>query len=698
MSRFRFDLVVFLAGCAALCWIAFGYLGTNPLALAVTLLIGACYFAGALELWRYRQATATLEHAVTALAEPPATLGAWLERIDPGLRGPVRLRVEGARAALPGPALTPYLVGLLVLLGMLGTLLGMVATLKGTGAALESATDPLAIRASLAAPVKGLGFAFGTSIAGVATSAMLGLLSALVRRQRSDAAQQLDTRIATTLRVFSHAHQREASFQLLQRQAEAMPVLVDRLQAMMQAIEQQSLALNERQIASQQQFFGKVEASYAELAASVARSLKDGAAESARAAGAAIRPAVESMVQGVKAETAALNAAVTQAVERQMTGLSTSHETTAATVSTLWREALADHRRSSETLSTDLRASFERYAATFETRCADLVDGIAARLDRTAGTAAENWNTALSQQMRANEQLAADHQQALSVAAATFGQHAAALLHDVNASHAQLQAGLVSQDAARLDAWRESVASMSATLYARWDDAAVQNTTRQQAICDTLERTASAIAAQTQAQARDTVAEIARIVEAASEAPRAAAEVIAELRQKLSESMVRDTAMLEERSRLLATLETLLNAVNHASTQQRGAIDALVSTSAELFERVGAQFTDRVASETNKLDGIAAQITHGAVEVASLGDAFGASVHAFGESNTQLVAQLQRIEGALDKSLARSDEQLAYYVAQAREVVDLSMLSQKQIMEGLQQLSARRAAAGAEAA
>ena len=100
---------------------------------------------------------------------------------------------------------------------MLGTLLGMVVTLKGTGAALESATDLDAIRASLIAPVKGLGFAFGTSIAGVATSAMLGLLSALVRRERIDAAQQLDAKIATTLRVHSSAHQRDESFRLLQR-------------------------------------------------------------------------------------------------------------------------------------------------------------------------------------------------------------------------------------------------------------------------------------------------------------------------------------------------------------------------------------------------------------------------------------------------------------------------------------------------
>ncbi|KAG1434506.1 hypothetical protein G6F57_021559 [Rhizopus arrhizus] len=134
----------------------------------------------------------------------------------------------------------------------------MVVTLRGTGMALESATDLGAIRASLAAPVKGLGFAFGTSIAGVATSAMLGLLAALCRRERVQAAQLLDTKIATTLRVYSQSYQREESFKLLQRQAEvmqrqaeAMPTLVDRLQTMMQSMEKQTQSMNERQLASQ---------------------------------------------------------------------------------------------------------------------------------------------------------------------------------------------------------------------------------------------------------------------------------------------------------------------------------------------------------------------------------------------------------------------------------------------------------------
>ena len=39
-----------------------------------------------------------------------------------------------------------------------------------------------------------------------------------------------------------------------------------------------------------------------------------------------------------------------------------------------------------------------------------------------------------------------------------------------------------------------------------------------------------------------------RGLDAAAEAPRAAAEVIAELRQKLSDSMVRDTELLAERA------------------------------------------------------------------------------------------------------------------------------------------------------
>ncbi|WP_345816019.1 DUF802 domain-containing protein [Paraburkholderia sp. PREW-6R] len=785
MSRYRIELIVFLAGLAAVCWIGAGYAVSNPLALGVTLLIGVCYVAGALELRRYSQATSTLTRSLAGLAEPPRSLGVWLESLHDSLRNPVRLRVEGERAGLPGPALTPYLVGLLVLLGMLGTLLGMVMTLRGTGMALESATDLQAIRDSLAAPVKGLGFAFGTSIAGVATSAMLGLLSALARRERLDAAQRLDARIAGPLRQFSQSHQREESLRLLQRQADVMPALVDRLQAMMATVERQSVALHERQVASQEVFHGKAEAAYTRLAASVERSLKDSIADSTRAAGAALQPVVQATMAGLARETSVLHDTITHAVQRQLNGLASGFEATATSVSQIWEKALAGHQRSSDELAQHLRASLEQMTATLGQRSSAWLEDASTRLEATAGNVAAAWNDALSRQQLAGAKLASDNQQALAAAAATFEQHAASLVQAVGRSHADwqielaardqerlaawteslrtlaatlseesrqagaltaarqqeivdalaqtardmsadsqthaqktiaeidrlvqvaahapkaaadLQAELAARDQERLAAWTESLRTLAATLSDEWKQTSTHAASRQQEICDTLERTARDITGQTQAHASETIAEISRLVQAASEAPKAAAEVVAELRQKLSDSMVRDTAMLQERSRLLETLETLLDAVNHASTEQRTAVDALVSTSAGLLERVGAQFTEKVEQETGKLGAIAAHVSGSAVEVASLGEAFGAAVQLFGESNDKLVNHLQRIEAALDKSLARSDEQLAYYVAQAREVVDLSVMSQKQIVEDLQQLAGRRSSAGAQAA
>ncbi|WP_175710959.1 DUF802 domain-containing protein [Burkholderia ambifaria] len=854
MSRIRLDLVVFIAGLLAVCWIGVGYVASNPLATAVTLLIGACYVAGAWELLRYRQATATLSRAVAGLTQPPATLDTWLDTLHPALRGAVRARVEGARVALPGPSLTPYLVGLLVLLGMLGTLLGMVVTLKGTGAALESATDLDAIRASLIAPVKGLGFAFGTSIAGVATSAMLGLLSALVRRERVDAGQQLDAKIATTLRVHSSAHQRDESFRLLQRQADVMPALVDRLQTMMTTLEARSVALHDRQIESQQAFFDRTERAYAGLASNVGDALKESAAESARVAGAALQPVVAATMTGLAQEMAALRDTVTGAVQRQLDGLTDGFEKTTENVTAVWNRALDEQRRTGDAVAQQLQTTLGQFTDTFAQRSTDLLDGVATRLESTESCLADAWRDALARQEQVGETLAGQHAQALGDAAATFERHSGAvlaamreshaglqtqlaardeerlsawnasltamatklgdewqragahsagrqqeicdalaqttrdlatqaatfeqrsnallstireshtglqmqlaardeerlatwnasltematklgdewqragvhsagrqqeicdalaqttrdlatqaatfeqrsnaLLSTIRDSHTGLQTQLAARDEARLSAWNDSLAAMAAALRDEWARASEQAATRQQDICDTLTRTANDITAQAQVHASDTINEISRLVQAASEAPKAAADVVAELRQRLSDSMVRDTAMLEERSRLLATLETLLGAVNHASTEQRTAIDALVSTSADLLDRVGARFNDTVDAETRKLDAVAAQVTAGAVEVASLGDAFGAAVQIFGESNDKLLNHLQRIEAALEKSLARSDEQLEYYVAQAREVIDLSMMSQKQIVEDLQQIAGRRASVG----
>jgi len=190
---------------------------------------------------------------------------------------------------------------------------------------------------------------------------------------------------------------------------------------------------------------------------------------------------------------------------------------------------------------------------------------------------------------------------------------------------------------------------------------------------------------------------ITRLIQTASEAPRAAAEVIGQLRQEISSSVARDNELLEERSRIMETLNALLNAINHASVEQRAVIDSLVASSAVALNAAGSAFTDNVATEAAKLSDIAAHVTSSAVDVSSLSEAFGFAVHSFNEANEKLIANLQRIEGAMDKSQLRSYEQLAYYVAQAREIIDLSMMSQKEFLEELRQPSAKQAMFAVEA-
>ena len=670
-----------LAGLAVIAWVGAGYVLTNPLALAITVLIGAFYAMGVLELRRFRQATEALAQAVDELPESLASLRAWLERVPAGLRNAVRRRVEGEPVALPGPSLAPTLAGLLVLLGMLGTFLGMILTLRGTGAALETATDLVAVRNSLIAPVKGLGLAFGTSVAGVAASAALGLLSALGRRERVAVVQRLDARIATTLRVFSLAHQREESLGLLQKQAELMPALVDTLKAMMDAMVQQAAAAEARLLASQERFQTQAEAAYLGLAQSVDRALQASLAEGARIAGETIRPVAEATLSGIARETSALHAALAGTMQGQLDQLSARFEASTATVADTWQALLARHERSGQELAATLGTSHERFAQTFEQRSAALLDDVAQRhAGSQAGMAA------------AMADMAGETGQALAAAAATFERHSASLLATVQQAHAELQSSSAARDQQRVEAMARSLEAMAESLQHQWQQAGAQSLEQQQRVVETMERTARDITGQAGTQARATIAEIARLVQAASEAPRAAAEVISELRAKLADSMARDNTMLDERARILETLGTLLDGVNRAAGEQRGAIDALVTSSADVLERVGARFSDQVQAEAGKLVDVAAQVTGSAVEVASLGEAFGVAVQVFSESNDKLGAHLERIDGALNAQMARSDEQLAYYVAQAREVIDLSILSQKQIIEELQRLAGRQAA------
>ncbi len=712
MKRFSFP-IAFGLGALALIWVAAAVASSHFLVLVMTLLIGAVYGFGAWELRQYRATTTALDQGLAQVPSDLAHLSDWLITLPLALQNPVRQRVQGERVALPGPVFTPYLVGLLVMLGMLGTFLGMVVTLNGAVFALEGTNTIAGVRAAFSEPIKGLGLAFGTSVAGVATSAMLGLMSSLARRERALSSQHLDTLAHTQLLRFSLAHQRQESYLALQQQAQALPQVLQQLQALMAQMASNTELTHTQLLTSQHSFQEKVQQevhkAYTALAQSVDQSLRTSLSQSLQLATESIRPVVQATMTQLTEQAQSLNNRLLHNTQLQLGEVHTQLTATATTLAQTSAQTLSLHEQTNQRMSERVGQTLEAFSQNFERSAQALVVqvGSAQAAQHAQESSAdqqrlESWQTALQgmadglqQQWQTSGTQTLAQQQAICDTLARTAQ-------DIS-SHSQTQATQTLADITRLLASSEALVQTRIAAEAQWT---AQHSQRAEELSALLrqeltalrqaedERGQAAVARLAELQSTVTAhlstlgtaleAPITRLIETASEAPKAAAEVIGQLRQEISVSVARDNALLEERTRILGTLSTLLDAINHASTEQRGVIDALLVSSQASLTQTNEQFQQHVAQETDKLGSIAAQVTASAVDVASLGESLGFAVRAFSQTNEQLMTQLQRIEQALDKSMTRSDEQLAYYVAQAREIIDLSIGSQKDVLDALQ--------------
>ena len=779
----RFFMAAFVLGLAAVAWVGAGFFGTSWLALAMTLVIAGVYVAGAWELKQFRTATATLAQALAKLDAAPHNLGDWLAGLHPALQNAVRSRVEGERVALPGPALTPYLVGLLVMLGMLGTFLGMVVTFKGAVFALEGSTDLQAIRSALAAPIKGLGLAFGTSVVGVATSAMLGLMSAISRRERLDVVRRLDASINTVLRPFSLVHQRQETFKALQQQAHALPEVVDKLQSMMDRMEQRGQLLDTQLLEQQANFHRDVGVAYTGLADTVGTSLKDSLTASAKIAGESLQPVVEAAMAEMAAESQRMHTRLSEVVQvqvlAQVEGLSAQFGATARTVSDTWTAALQNHTRTSDAQAQGLDRALASFTDTFAERSGALLATVSSNLTQSQADQALAEQQRLATWTQSFDTMAAGLQgEWQRVGAEAFAQHQAvcqtlektasditarssqhthqaleamatfvAQAEELGRVRAETETRWLAQHDARMaqaaDVWRttlektasditerssehagqtlgameklmaqsEDLGRVRTETEARWlaqqEDhmqkvASVWRTelgalraeedVRGQAAVDRLGALQAALALQLATLGTALEEPMTRLVKITAEVPQAAAEVIAQLRQEMTRLTERDNIALEERTGLVEKISTLLQTIDHAADEQRAAMTSLVESTSGMLTQASGQFTQMLDAQSGKAADVAAHVSSSAVELASLGESFQHSVQLFNASNEKLMDNLQRIESTVSQSMARSDEQLAYYVAQAREVIDLSITSQQGIVEDLRQLHQQRAA------
>lgn len=708
---------VFAAGLAVVLWVGWGFVGSSPLALAMTALIGVVYVGGAYELMQFRAATQSLTNALGALTtEPPTDLPSWLARLHLGLRHPTRQRIEGERVALPGPSLTPYLVGLLVMLGMLGTFLGMVVTFKGAVSALETSTSLESIRTALAAPIKGLGLSFGTSVAGVAASAMLGLMSALCRSERLQTVRLLDAAIPKALRPFSAAHQREVMAQAMQAQAHAIPLIAEHLQSLVEGLEHRQEQLNAHLLAQQQAFHQGTSAAYTDLAGAVSASLKDSLQASARQAGDTLRPVVEQAMVALAQESERSHLRLRDATEVHMRALSAQWEAMGQQVASTWAQALQRHTEAQGTLTAHIDNTVHTVARALEHRStallAALQDTVAQShatqlvadqqrlqgwnqtLQSTADTLCTQWEQTgvqAAQQQRSvctvledaashiTQSLRTQADQAISNAAQWAAQNDA-FMQTRRQSEVQWEQAQGQRMNALIDVWRTELSALRDAEAARGG-----------AAVDRLDALQSAVAEHLATLGASLEAPLTRLLHTAAEVPQAAASVITQLRQEMARLSERDNAALSERTAITAQMGTLLQSVSDATLHQRAAIESLVASAAKVLEQASDQVTQSLQGQTARIDDVAAHVSASAIELASLGESFSHGVALFSATNEKLMDSLQGIESALSLSMARSDEQLAYYVAQAREVIDLSISSQHGIVEDLRRLHERSA-------
>lgn len=112
-------------------WVIAGYTADEDIrAILLIALIVVGFGFGIYELWREARDVARLGRDLAAVP-PEASDESVLERMSPALRDLVQLRLSGATPARRGRVnYTPYLIGALILLGLIGTFVGLVDTLS----------------------------------------------------------------------------------------------------------------------------------------------------------------------------------------------------------------------------------------------------------------------------------------------------------------------------------------------------------------------------------------------------------------------------------------------------------------------------------------------------------------------------------------------------------------------------------------
>jgi hypothetical protein len=713
---------------------ALAYRGVDSLALGLVLLIGAGLAAGVAEGFLRATRAERLLREANALPEP-ATLES-VDRASPPIRAFLQARIAGAPSIVTSAPFTPYLLGLLVMIGLLGTFLGLFETLRGAREALSASGDIASLRAGLTAPMTGLSRAFGTSATGVSASAMLGLGAVFVRRAEGRLAAVLGRYATTSLVPLTMAGRQLAALSALAQTSEALPaalvalrestLLIERLSTQLAAAQERS---GEALATAQREASAEATSAIRATAGDIRADIDRGIARAADAVTAAAQPLLTQTVAKVGEVAGGALAEVVGRLDRDALARRARDTEHLAALTALAREATTDVTKLAHDVTADVAkqvgaattdlAKLAREATTDLAKDASAAFvATAADLHRREEARAEALHARLGLVAAATERLGAAQAaqgttQALAEDARTakLGEALAGAVRAIEGAESRAEAreaARMADAAARIEGLVDAFATQLESVSGRLADPLGRAAQAAEASVATAAKLVQGAQAQLGAEAREAAARGAKLDALVATLDTVAARIAddAATRTAQVEAMAKASdartqagaARAEERaSRLAEAVERTVTAL----AERQGAYEAkLVAERGE----VAAALSERLADHARGLDETlratattvseaSALLRSGGAEMVSVAEMFTAAVDRYREASDRWLENLGAIEDALaQKDGGEAAALLGSYVAQTREVFDTSLQFQRELFTELRALRAQASA------
>ncbi|MGZ3420083.1 MAG: hypothetical protein ACXVEE_19565 [Polyangiales bacterium] len=662
---------------------AFGLVGL----IAVGLIVGIAELIA-----RVRRADA-IAREVAGLPKDPSEES--VDASSPSVRAFLRARIAGNAGAPASPPIASYLIGLLVMIGLLGTFMGLFESLKGAREALGAAADPATLRAGLSAPIQGLSRAFGTSAAGVSASAMLGLALVMMRRAESDALGSLAAYASGPLGPLTVARRTLAALESMARQGNALPEASS-------ALSEGAASLGEvgREVrtslgeivhevrSSMQATTGVVREELRSVARAVREDLRGSAESTAKAVSEAVSPRLDAAVAAVGQSGRAQSEAFAKALAAESEARIVREKAHAAGM----QEAIARETKGvvaaisssrdllveSEMARADaVASSLKATADTVGASLLSVADAISSKL----AAQAEREDALFAKLEQVSSKLAeelATHQRLLDAEAATrfeaHLEHLEQLRTELRADDQLRAVAIADHHRSTAEATAEKLASFVSSLREGDDERVTQVTAR-------MERQLEALAASVSGS-------LDAVVKSTQAAPEAAARVIDDAAARLRIQLEAESAREARIGELVERVGTLATTVEAASVAR---LDAHAVATSEQLE---AHLESLALSVANSLEGVMKSAENTRNADAARDERIGALLERFDQlsqridaqtaANAERILELEiKLEEVYSKSADAWTERLAAHQASVEDGVLRTTVVVKEAAEAL---------------